>query len=420
MAGKIWPDEEIAALRDAVQRVPGDNLRTRCNALDGWNRRTSNAIYTAALRAPWHKDIDYTQYEGPGETPTVEALRGEVGQLRKENEKLREWHHEFNDAAERAAVKLPPLKIKRPRPSTPKSGDYVYNLILGDWQAGQAFKSGDAAGLSEYNSEIMARRVDVLIEKFFILYEKHKTIWPAKRIIVDLLGDFVEGINIYPGQAFYLDQKGVDQVFSVLDHLTRVVGSLAEAFPNVTCYAVVGNHGRLSKDAHALDNLDYFLYRILKERFKPYHGKVPYEGVKVLVSAGKRMLYEPPEIPWMVHALNHGDSLKSQLGVPYYAADREVGRIVQNFNKPINCFKWGHHHNRASRELPNYGRWMINGSLVGGSPYSVDKMGTATAPSQTLLILHSDVGVVSEETLYVDKRVELKPDANGVYTGVVE
>ena len=392
----------------------------RCNNLDGWNRRSAESLYIVARKQDWREDIDFTQHEGPGETPTVEALRGEAEQLRKENEKLKEWHRVFNETAEKAAVKLPPIRIARPRPATPKSGDYVYNLVLGDWQGGEAFTAGDAAGLSEYNSEIMARRVDMLLEKFFILYEKHKEIWPAKRIIVDLLGDFVEGINIYPGQAFYLDQKGVDQVFTVLDHLTRVVGSLAEVFPNVTCYAVVGNHGRLAKDAHALDNLDYFLYRILRERFKPYFGKAPYRGVKVLVSAGRRMLYEPPEIPWMVHALNHGDNLRSQLGVPYYAANREVGRIVQNFNRPVSCFKWGHHHVRASQELPNYGRWMINGSLVGGSPYSVDKMGTATAPSQTLLVLHSDVGVVSEETLYVDKRVELKPDEDGVYTGTVE
>lgn len=413
-----WTQREIDSLPAAIQSVEGKTLNARCKKLDGWHGRSAEALYQKAEELNLGNIVDYDAYLSG--MANVNVLRAEVSRLENENQDYRIYWKRFEDACAVAAAKLPPVKIKRPKFEERKAAKgYVVVLECSDWQPAE-YKTGDISGIGNYTPAIMEKRVDALIEKVLLMREYHKKLWPAQKICIDLLGDFVEGWDIYPGQAAYVKQNALDQTLFVADLLTRMLATFAEYYPQVWVNAVIGNHGRISKGHHKLDNFDYIAYRLLLERFHPYFADKPARpGVDLRISTGMRMLYQLPEIPWAVHGIWHGDDLKTNLSVPYYAMDRTTARMVQLFETPIHFPRTAHHHREAEAALPNYGRWFINGSLVGPTPYSVDKLATATAPSQIMLIMHKDVGVVSHETLYVEKRIELKPDERGVLTPTV-
>lgn len=409
---KPWTPTELDEFKAALDSTPGDSLMARCKALAGWHDRTAQALRFKASSVGYSIPINAPN---PDNIP-AEVYQAEIATLRRRQAELEEWHRAFEETAVRCAELLPPLKIKQPALKDSPPSEYVYKILLGDWQAGELYRKGDTGGIGEFNADVLKRRVETLTHKIHLLHKYHKGVWPARRLVVDVLGDMCGGVGIYPGQEQYATQTANEQVLFVAELLTQFIASVSPLYEAVDVFMVIGNHGRVSKAHHRLDNWDYFAYQFVYERFKPYFGGAPKEGVNIYPSLATRCLYELAEIPGMTHCIGHGDDAKGWMGIPYYGIDRNVRLLSDLYDRPIHLQEYGHHHRRGSVEMPNAKRWIVNGTLAGASSYSVERLATASLPSQMLLVLHRDHGVISEETIYVEDRIKLEADDRGILT----
>jgi hypothetical protein len=111
-------------------------------------------------------------------------------------------------------------------------------------------------------------------------------------------------------------------------------------------------------------------------------------------------------------ALNHNSDVMSYMGIPYYGLDRKARRVDSLYGMKIHYKLGGHFHVPA-----NLGdETILNGTMVGGSDLSVNKMQMATMPSQKIFYFDRDHGIHRESNLYLADPVILEPDEHGIYT----
>ena len=112
------------------------------------------------------------------------------------------------------------------------------------------------------------------------------------------------------------------------------------------------------------------------------------------------------------HALNHNDTVNAWNGIPYYGLERRARRLSDMYGMPIHYKLGGHFHETSSLADEIF----INGTMVGGSDLSINKMSKTSIPSQKIFYYHPIEGINRESTLHLAKRPILTPDENGIYT----
>jgi hypothetical protein len=408
-AGLTWTDEQEEEFRGKLNSISG-SINDKCKQIfeEGFYGRSLNSLREKA------RDIGYEDDEG------LRPYWDEIERLRKKNDELVNWWARFDDAILRASLRRPSrLRIKR-KETRHTDGKFVTNCLLGDWQIGECFKSGDVLGMWEYNSKIIPQKVDRWIEHFHKIQDALDTGYMPSRIVIDLLGDFIEGIDIYPGQQRYLDLEPFDAMYMACDELARVIGSVAERYPDIPIdiFCVYGNHGRTNKNHHKRSNFDYAVYRNLQRMFLPWRGSKPCEGVNIYVSTGEGLIYEIPEFPGKRHLIFHGDSIRSHLQFPYYGLDRAIGQFAELTGRPPKYTKIGHFHRPSEGGKSGYGKWIVNGSFVGASPFSVGQMRSGSGASQSLFTISAGK-IINRADIFLDDEIEIAPDANGICTPVL-
>jgi len=132
-------------------------------------------------------------------------------------------------------------------------------------------------------------------------------------------------------------------------------------------------------------------------------------NIKVYVSESPLMLVQHGQFTF---SYSHGDNVKSYMGIPFYGLDRMVKKITSMFNKYIHYFCVGHFHDPASLSDNIF----INGTMVGGSNLSINRMNTLSVPSQKMFYFDLEKGVNRETNLYLEDLTELTPDKNNIFT----
>ncbi len=74
----------------------------------------------------------------------------------------------------------------------------------------------------------------------------------------------------------------------------------------------------------------------------------------------------------------------------------------------------GHYHQPFATE-----NLMMNGSFQGGSDLSINKMITTSRASQKVFYFNPEHGVHRESNIFLDKRLNLTTNKDGIYTSIV-
>lgn len=275
-------------------------------------------------------------------------------------------------------------------------------LLWSDSQVGQVVDQRESGGLGSYNTDIFRQRLEYLQLSLKKIFEIHvsNTHYPTFNIF--FLGDIIEGTTIFPGQQRQTDLHSVAQVMEAVDKIAEFVAWIAGQFPwAVRCYCVVGNHGRIGKkgEESPLNNLDYLVYWIIKERLRNY------SNVRFEISESWYMIVQ--KLGWRF-LLIHGDDTRGWMGVPYYGMERSesrMGRMVGDAGSNFQYYCCGHHHQEATIKS----RMFLNGSWVGGSEFSIKKMQTANKPTQMLFSVHKDFGVTWERNMQLENPANKLP-----------
>lgn len=293
-------------------------------------------------------------------------------------------------AAYDASLALGPLgTVPPPAWKSGKGKAEVALLHATDWQYGKRTDS--------YNREKCEQRVALLGDKVDILTAIQRAEHPVDEIHVLFGGDMLEGLNIFPGQAYEVDGTLYEQLFGVAKLEGELIRRLLSIFKEVNVWQEEGNHGRIGRRGEwpRADNTDLMAYEITRQRFldekrvrwhprKTWHQIVTIYDYKAL--------------------LIHGDEIKSFGGLlPAYGLTRKGNAWASGVTDPFRDVYFGHYHTHMELPLANGGRMFGTGSTESDNAYAAEFVAAKGTPSQRLHYIDPRRGRVSNEyKIYLD------------------
>lgn len=284
------------------------------------------------------------------------------------------------DAALVAGTPKPvPGKKSKSGPGDPEQAVVVFS----DWQLGKHTES--------YNSDVCVARVRYVVERVRRITEIHRKDHPVKECTVVFQGDHVEGVSIFPGQAYEVDSSGYAQVMTASNLMAEIVLTLLQDFEHVTVHSVHGNHGRIGRrgDMPRTDNLDLLCYALARQHLVNQDRVTWAENLK---------WYDHVQVGKWSALLVHGDQVRGfTAGTPAVGIVRRA--TAWSSSMP---FQWtdlliGHYHQNIVATLPNGGQVRMTPSTESGSTFAAEFMAASGRPGQRLMYVHPAKGTVTSE-----------------------
>ena len=280
----------------------------------------------------------------------------------------------------------PAPKIKAAPRDRRKARPEVALLHLTDWQIGKRTVS--------FDMDTARRRIVQAVTTSVELAEIQRADHPVRDCHVMLGGDMVEGVTIFPGQAFEVEAGAFAQVIHTAKTIEAVVVSLLEHFEHVHVWEEIGNHGRIGRKGEAPhgDNLDRLAYSLARAgvpatdrlTWHPFSG-----GLGTHVTIGE-----------YVALLVHGDEFKSFGGnTPAFGILRKCNAWATGVVAPFHDVYIGHFHTPMSLTLANAGRAFVTGSPESDNEYAREFVAAVGRPSQRLHFIDADKARVTAEYL---------------------
>lgn len=303
------------------------------------------------------------------------AQAGEYRAKRKSEELVEAVYRAAYDAG--IAVGRSKQLGKPPQKDTRKGKQEIALVHATDWQIGKKTIS--------YGMTTCSLRMDQLVEKVLTLSEIQRTHHPVKKLIVLFGGDMVEGITIFPGQAWEIEAHLFEQLFEASRIMEKMIRVYAANFETVQVVCEFGNHGRLGRKGElpSGDNIDAMAYRITKDRvqdLKNVSWQMSNDWYQIVVAGAYRAL------------LVHGDEIKSSSGIVRKANSWATGVI-----EPFQDVYMGHFHTPMAVTMANGGRIFVTGSPESHNEYAREFIGATSVPSQRVNFIDPVKGRVTAE-----------------------
>jgi hypothetical protein len=287
----------------------------------------------------------------------------------------------------RIARVRPPANLVQ-RPGGPRRDEEYAVALLSDLQTGKI--------TPDYNSDVARERTLRYADKIIELAKIQEQHHPVRKCVVAMLGDMVEGVDIFPGQQWLIDSTLYDQVFNTTPVIcVDFIRRLLTHFDEVTVYAVDGNHGRLGRKGQygPMDNADRMVYRIIElmltdePRFK----------LVMTDPDGERNWFQIMELGAYSAMLIHGDQIRGSMGFPWYGLSKKVNSWAAGGLGRDVTFQdvfMGHYHQLSLIPL-NHRNVYANGSTESYNTFAQETLAAQSEPSQWLLFVDPRKGRVT-------------------------
>lgn len=325
------------------------------------------------------------------------TLKRELSTVKRQLFETKHRHADYlatvEEAVREAISSIEIAPVTPPVPLVPRLGaqarrpEYAVAL-LSDLQTGKI--------TPDYNSEVAYGRVMAYADKVIELAKIQELHHPVRHCVVPMLGDMVEGVDIFPGQQWLIDSTLYAQVFNTTPViLADFVRRLLTYFDTVTVYAVDGNHGRLGRRGQfgPMDNADRMVYRILALLLRDE----PRFAIHMRDPEGERNWYQVMELGAYSALLIHGDQVRGHSGFPWYGLGKKVqgwGSGGLGADSGFQDVFMGHYHQLARIPLNHRSVW-VNGSTESTNTYAAESLAAQSEPSQWLLFIDPDKGRVT-------------------------
>jgi hypothetical protein len=310
------------------------------------------------------------------------ALRRQQAATRKAKRQSDDLIEAVFEAARDAALALGrPPAVAKPIGDRRKRDAEVALIHATDWQLGKH--------TSDYDIDTCEKRIMRFAEKIASLTDIQRADHPVKEAHVMFGGDMVEGISIFPGQAYEVEAHLFEQLFATAGLMERFVRELLAVFDQVTVTCEYGNHGRLGRkgDMPGGDNIDRMAYRIAADKFDDeqrcsWHTSSAW--------------HQHVRIGNYTALLVHGDEIKSFGGnTPAFGILRKCNQWAAGVIDPFDDVYMGHFHTPMTLTMANGGQIYVSGSPESENVYAKEFMAATGRPSQRLHFVDPDRGQVS-------------------------
>jgi predicted phosphodiesterase len=323
------------------------------------------------------------------ESPENGRLKKQIRILEKERNKLIEQLLDKNEFAEQCAASVSALpaypKFKYNRPSK-VSVPISAVIMLSDWHIGEIIEANETEGFGKYNWNIAQNRAFSIVNDFIKFADVQRSAYNIQECRVLGLGDWVSG-NIHQELENTNEFPLPEQSVKAGTLLGECIRRLSSHFNNVTIDAVgADNHGRIQHKPQAKQKSTNSMSFIVHEIAKQVTDNC--DNVNWNIATGPKLLATINNWKFLCE---HGDSIRGNMGIPFYGVARLVGKEAvrrMNTNQDFDFLAIGHFH------TPNIieGRSLINGSLSGTSEYD-HTAGRHAAPSQVAFFVHPHHGI---------------------------
>lgn len=265
----------------------------------------------------------------------------------------------------------------------PEGAPLHHVALLSDLQTGKV--------TPDYNSEVAARRVALYADK--IIEQGMKS--GVRECTVAMLGDMVEGVDIFPGQQWLIDSTLYRQIFDTTPViLADFVRTLLTWYTHVTVEAVQGNHGRIGRRGvfGPEDNADRMVYRVAALLLRDE----PRVTFNMSDPDGEAAWYKIADIGNYRAMLIHGDQIRGANGFPWYGLGKKVHSWASGGlggGETFDDLFMGHYHQMAAVPLNHRTVW-ANGSTESYNTFAAETLAAQSTPGQWLLSVDPAAGVV--------------------------
>ena len=257
--------------------------------------------------------------------------------------------------------------------------------IFSDLHYGLVVNKVEVGDLGHYNTKTARERLEYFINIIGRILEYYPN--RPEELYIAFLGDNIENAYMQPNQQSRISIGLCQQIIEVEELLIDYIIALSEYFPVIKIFAIVGgNHGRMGRkknDASPTDNFEYVIYNHMSKRLANM------KDIHFNYTPAKHMIVDIND--WKFW-LEHGDTVRSWMGLPFYGMKREKANIndmLAKFREHADYLLAGHFHTKA-----NFEDIFMNGSFVGGDAYSIGDLRRMDLPYQKLLGVNKKHGVV--------------------------
>lgn len=289
----------------------------------------------------------------------------------------------------------------KPKPA-PLAADTVsetLHLHFSDWHFGQEVDAERTRGFNVFDSDIARRRVEQVVSSVRSIAARMRRGkgWAFPRLVVAVNGDLVTG-TIHELERHSDGRNIVESVYACGRLLADALHCFATDFEQIDVYCTSGNHGRLpdakrvqqNDPTRSWDTVAAMFAREMLRGCERIRIEIPYSYSVAYDIEGHTFLQQ------------HGHDLRTfgSNPIPYYGMARYMGQMMAleaMRGGRISYFCVGHLHNGASIPGPSSGvKMFVNGSIIGGTEFSVNALGRSDRPMQMLLGVHRDHGVTHQ------------------------
>lgn len=282
-----------------------------------------------------------------------------------------------------SAVKMPPKNF---------SSSTAFAL-WGDWHIEEEVKAEKVNGLNKFNLSIAKERADACAVNTVKLLKRQATGERIDTLFICLLGDFFSG-NIHeellqgcllpPIKASLLAREylraSLDYVLQNTDIDIRVI-------------CIVGNHSRITRKVFVSNeqenSLELFMYHFLEKDF---------EGIQRMKFEIATGYHHYLQIYNYVVRLSHGHSVNYYGGVGGLTIPLNKKIQIWNYTKKADYDVLGHFH-----QFLDGGNFIVNGSLIGYTPYALSIGGKFEPPRQAFFLINSRYGKSIVAPIFLEK-----------------
>ncbi len=254
--------------------------------------------------------------------------------------------------------------------------------------------------IGRYPRELLQKKADYLVSSALEIVEIQRGKATIDELVINMVGDIVDGDGIFPNQPYEQKFHLMDQMFSVgLPVISGMINELSNHFKKVTLNCVYGNHGRVSRFTDPELNFDLIFYHILELATK--------DNPRLNWNISKKW-YMIAKISKFGFLLTHGHFIKTWLNIPFYGIKEKGMRWQGSLTKEETVMmnrEWvkirkdywdfivmGHFHTSLYFRWNNW-RCILGGTWLDSDDFAESVLGLDSATEQTLFAVHEKRGI---------------------------